>query len=42
MANLATKTGVTGETTLKIHTPLIQMTKAKIIRRGTELGVNMD
>ncbi|MGR9258668.1 7-cyano-7-deazaguanine synthase QueC [Rhizobium leguminosarum] len=39
MANLATKTGVTGETTLKIHTPLIQMTKAQIIRRGTELGV---
>jgi 7-cyano-7-deazaguanine synthase len=24
----------------KIHTPLIQMTKAQIIRRGTELGVN--
>lgn len=40
MANLATKTGVTGETTMTIHTPLIQMTKAQIIRRGTELGVD--
>jgi 7-cyano-7-deazaguanine synthase len=35
-ANLGTK--FAGR--FKIHTPLIQMTKAQIIRRGTELGVN--
>ena len=38
MANLATKAGVEGNT-LKIHTPLIDLTKGEIIRRGTELGV---
>jgi 7-cyano-7-deazaguanine synthase len=38
MANLATKAGVEG-TRLKIHTPLIQMTKAQIIRTGLGLGV---
>ncbi|MGP8251541.1 MAG: 7-cyano-7-deazaguanine synthase QueC [Terracidiphilus sp.] len=40
MANLATKAGVEGRQHLKIHTPLIAMTKAEIIARGLELGVN--
>jgi 7-cyano-7-deazaguanine synthase len=40
MANLATKAGVEGRQALKIHTPLIALTKAEIVRRGLELGVN--
>jgi len=40
MANLATKAGVEGKARFKIHTPLIQMTKAEIIRKGHELGVD--
>ena len=40
MANLATKAGVEGLTKLKIHTPLIAMTKSEIIRRGLALGVD--
>jgi 7-cyano-7-deazaguanine synthase len=40
MANLATKAGVEGRQRLKIHAPLMQMTKAQIIARGLELGVN--
>lgn len=39
MANLATKAGVEG-TTFKIHTPLIHLTKAEIIRRGINFGVD--
>jgi 7-cyano-7-deazaguanine synthase len=39
LASLATKAGVEGSA-VKIHTPLIQMTKAEIIRRGRELGVD--
>jgi 7-cyano-7-deazaguanine synthase len=39
MANLATKSGVEGRTRVKIHTPLIQMSKAQIVRLGAELGV---
>jgi 7-cyano-7-deazaguanine synthase len=39
MANLATKAGVEGRQKLKIHTPLIAMSKAEIIRKGIELGV---
>jgi len=39
MANLATRMGVDGNA-LRINTPLISMTKAQIIRRGTELGVD--
>ena len=39
MANLATKAGVEGRPTT-IHTPLIQLSKADIIRRGVELGVD--
>ncbi len=40
MANLATKAGVEGRQHLRIHTPLIAMTKAQIIARGIELGVD--
>ena len=40
MANLATKAGVEGKTRIKIRTPLIHMTKAQIIQRGIELGVD--
>jgi 7-cyano-7-deazaguanine synthase len=40
LANLATKAGVEGTMRFRIHTPLIAMTKADIIRRGTELGVD--
>jgi len=40
MANLATKAGVEGKSRIKIHVPLIQMTKAQIIRKGIELGIN--
>ena len=40
MANLATKATVEGHQRLRIHTPLMQLTKAQIIRRGLELGVN--
>jgi len=39
MANLATKAGVTGNR-LTIHTPLINLTKAQIIQKGLELGVD--
>ena len=38
-ANLATKAGVGGNQ-FKIHTPLIHLTKAEIIRKGIELGVD--
>lgn len=40
MANLATKAGVEGSQMLKIHTPLIKMTKAEIIKTGLDLGVD--
>jgi 7-cyano-7-deazaguanine synthase len=40
MANLATKAGVEGRQKLHIHTPLIELTKAQIIQRGLELGVD--
>jgi len=40
MANLATKAGVEGRQHLVIHTPLIRLTKAQIIQRGLELGVD--
>jgi 7-cyano-7-deazaguanine synthase len=39
MANVATKSGVEG-TRFKIHAPLISMSKAEIIRKGMELGVD--
>lgn len=40
MANLATKAGIEGTQHLKIHTPLIHLSKAQIIQRGLELGVD--
>ena len=40
MANLATKAGVEGKSRLKVHTPLIRMTKSEIIRTGDALGVD--
>ena len=40
MARLATKAGVNGTRELKIHTPLIDMTKAEIIAEGLRLGVD--
>ena len=39
MANLATKAGVEGRTQLKIHTPLIALNKAQIVKLAGELGV---
>lgn len=39
LANLATKAGVEGRS-LRLHTPLLQMSKADIVRRGVQLGVN--
>jgi 7-cyano-7-deazaguanine synthase len=40
LADLATKAGVEGRLKFTIHTPLLNMTKAQIIRRGVELGVD--
>jgi 7-cyano-7-deazaguanine synthase len=40
MANLATKAGVEGRQRLKVHAPLIELTKAQIIERGLRLGVD--
>jgi 7-cyano-7-deazaguanine synthase len=40
MANLATKAGVEGSGRMKIHTPLISLTKAEIIKKGLSLGVD--
>lgn len=40
MANLATKSGVDGSGHFTIHTPLINMTKAEIIKAGVALGVD--
>lgn len=40
MANLATKAGVEGRQRLKIHTPLLALTKAQIIAEGLRLGVD--
>ena len=40
MANLATRAAVEGGQRVTIHAPLIRMTKAEIIRRGLELGVD--
>jgi 7-cyano-7-deazaguanine synthase len=40
MANLATKSGVEGRAHLKIHTPLIQLSKCEIIKLGIRLGVD--
>ena len=40
VANLATKAGVEGGEGFRIHTPLIDLSKADIIRRGLALGVD--
>ena len=40
MANLATKAGVEGKQSIKIQTPLINMTKKEIIKKGLDLGVD--
>jgi queuosine biosynthesis protein QueC len=40
MATLATKAGVEGRSRLTIHTPLIRLSKAQIVQRGSELGVD--
>jgi 7-cyano-7-deazaguanine synthase len=40
MANLATKAAVEGKINIQIRTPIIRMTKAQIIQRGIELGVD--
>ena len=40
MANLATKAGVEGRTHVKIHTPLIRLSKAEIVKLGSELGID--
>lgn len=40
VANLATAAAVQGKGEYKIHTPIIEMSKAEIIRKGVELGVD--
>ena len=40
LANLATKAGVEGTSQFKVHAPLISMSKAQIIQRGLQLGVD--
>ena len=40
MANLATRAGVEKGTPLRIRTPLIDLSKAEIVRRGIALGVD--
>jgi len=41
LANLATKAGVEGTSRFRVHTPLIALSKAQIIARAHELGVNL-
>ena len=41
MANLATRAGVEGTTKLKVHAPLMQMTKADIVKEAVKLGVDL-
>lgn len=40
LANLATRAGVEGSGRYRIHTPLLQLSKAQIIRQGLDLGVD--
>jgi 7-cyano-7-deazaguanine synthase len=41
MANLATKAGVEGASRFRIHTPLIRMTKADIVRKAVALDIDL-
>ena len=41
MANLATKSGVEGRTHIEIHTPLIRLSKAEIVRLAVSLGADL-
>jgi 7-cyano-7-deazaguanine synthase len=40
MANLGTKAGVEGRLAFRVHAPLIVMTKAAIVKRGADLGLD--
>ena len=40
MANLATRAGVEGRTQLRIHTPLMELNKAQIVRLARDLGLD--
>lgn len=40
LANLATKAGTEGAGTFRVHSPLLKLTKAEIIREGMKLGVD--
>ena len=40
LANLATRAGVEGRTRVQIHTPLIRLSKAEIVKLGHELGLD--
>jgi len=40
LANLATRSGVEGTVQFRVSAPLIDMTKAQIIRKGLDLGVD--
>jgi len=40
MANLATKAGVEGRTRIRIHTPLIRLSKAEIVKLGRDLSLD--
>jgi 7-cyano-7-deazaguanine synthase len=41
LANLATQAGVEGRSRFRVHTPLITLTKAQIVARAHELGVDL-
>jgi 7-cyano-7-deazaguanine synthase len=42
MANLATAAGVEGRTRLRIHVPLIDLSKSEIVRKAVEVGVPLE
>lgn len=42
LANLATKAGVEGRGQFRVHAPLVQMSKAEIIREGLRLGIDFE
>jgi 7-cyano-7-deazaguanine synthase len=41
LSNLATKAGVEGQSRFRVHTPLIMLSKAQIVARAHELGVDL-